>query len=69
MCRFWLRAAARSGHKGAWLILPLAGGLLYLLAEDYAGVIFETDDPLVRDLYLDAARCCVTISRKRSFRR
>jgi ubiquinone/menaquinone biosynthesis C-methylase UbiE len=32
-----------------------AGGLLYLLAEDYAGVLFETDDREARDLYLDAA--------------
>jgi ubiquinone/menaquinone biosynthesis C-methylase UbiE len=31
------------------------GGLLYELAEDYQGLLFDTPDPLARDLFLDAA--------------
>ncbi len=31
------------------------GGLLYVLAEDYGGILVDSDDAAARDLYLDAA--------------
>lgn len=40
---------------GEALRLLRPGGLFYELAEDYQGILVDSDDPLARDLFLDAA--------------